>query len=129
MRLNALRALRPTHARHSRTLAVATGVKLHRDHLELGRSLDRLRGIADALDDATPAAASALVAEANAIVQQQVVVHERNDEGEVYPTLARILSDSHGLSAMSRAHRESCILPGCSRALPKIRRRNRRIVI
>ena len=104
--LNALRALRPAHARHSRTLAVATGIKLHRDHLELGRSLDRLRGIADALDDATPAAASALVAEANAIVQQQVVVHERNDEGEVYPTLVRILSDGHGLSAMSRAHRE-----------------------
>ena len=72
----------------------------------LGGSLDRLRGIADALDDATPTSAPALVAEANGIVQQEVVAHERNDEGEVYPTLARILSDGHGLSAMSRAHRE-----------------------
>jgi len=65
-----------------------------------------LRTIADALDDATPATASTLIDEANAIVQQQVVAHERDDEGEVYPTLARILTDSHGLSAMSRAHRE-----------------------
>ena len=33
-------------------------------------------------------------------------MHERNDQGEVYPTLARILHDGHGLAAMSRAHRE-----------------------
>jgi hypothetical protein len=35
-----------------------------------------------------------------------VVVHERDDEGSVYPTLAKALADSYGLSAMSRAHRE-----------------------
>ena len=104
--LNALRALNPARERRTRTLAVSTGLKLHRDHLALGRSLDRLRTIADALDDATPATASTLIDEANTIVQQQVVAHERDDEGEVYPTLARILTDSHGLSAMSRAHRE-----------------------
>jgi hypothetical protein len=65
--LNALRALRPARERQLQTLAVAMGVKLHTDHLALGGSLDRLRGIADALDDANPAIASALVAEANAI--------------------------------------------------------------
>jgi len=35
-----------------------------------------------------------------------VVEHERDDEGSVYPRLAKILMDGHGLSAMSRAHRE-----------------------
>ena len=70
------------------------------------RDLDRLQSIADALDDATPEAAATLIAEANAVVQQQVVEHERNDEGDVYPKLAKVLADSHGLSAMSRAHRE-----------------------
>ena len=104
--LNALRALTPVHKRRSRTLPAATGLELHRDHLTLDRSLDRLRGIADALDDATPESATKLIDEANAIVQQQVVTHERDDEGKVYPTLAHILSDRHGLSAMSRAHRE-----------------------
>src|SRR5271154_5539449 len=31
---------------------------------------------------------------------------ERDDEGNVYPRLARIFRESHSLSAMSRAHRE-----------------------
>jgi hypothetical protein len=33
-------------------------------------------------------------------------VHERDDEGKVYPHLAGVLRESHSLSAMSRAHRE-----------------------
>ena len=47
-----------------------------------------------------------LIVEANAVVQEQVVEHERDDEGSVYPRLASVLMDGHGLSAMSRAHRE-----------------------
>ena len=60
----------------------------------------------DALDEATPEQAVSLIGQANAVVQDQVVAHERDDEGSVYPRLARLLQDSHGLSAMSRAHRE-----------------------
>jgi hypothetical protein len=59
-----------------------------------------------ALDDAAPADGAALIAEANKVVQEQVVVHERDDEGNVYPQLSKILREGHGLSAMSRAHRE-----------------------
>ncbi len=47
-----------------------------------------------------------MVTEANAIVQEQVVEHERDDEGNIYPRLAKLLADSPGFSAMSRAHRE-----------------------
>ena len=104
--LNALRALTPAHKRRRNTLPTATSHELHCEHRRLGYSLDRLRAIADALDDTPPENALKLVEEANAIVQQQVVTHERDDEGKVYPTLARILTDRHGLSAMSRAHRE-----------------------
>ena len=68
--------------------------------------LDRLRSIVDALDDAVAEAAAALIAEANRVVQQEVVAHERDDEGNVYPQFAKVLRESHGLSAMSRAHRE-----------------------
>jgi len=82
------------------------GRVLHRDHLALIGDLDRLRGIVDALDDASPESGAALIAEANRLVQEQVVAHERDDEGSVYPRLARILRESHSLSAMSRAHRE-----------------------
>jgi predicted metal-dependent hydrolase len=62
--------------------------------------------IVDALDDVTPASGAALIAEANKVVQEQVVAHERDDERNVYPRLAGILQERHGLSALSRAHRE-----------------------
>jgi hypothetical protein len=44
--------------------------------------------------------------EANRIVEQQIVEHERKDENAVYPQVAKFLVDRHGLGAMSRAHRE-----------------------
>jgi hypothetical protein len=33
-------------------------------------------------------------------------VHERDDEGAIYPRIAKVLREHHSLSAMSRAHRE-----------------------
>jgi soluble P-type ATPase len=104
--LNALRALKPAHGRTQRTIPATIGREMHRDHVTLISNLDRLRFIADALDDVAPDGAAELIAEANAIVQAHVVEHERKDEGSVYPRLAKILTDGHGLSAMSRAHRE-----------------------
>jgi heavy metal translocating P-type ATPase len=104
--LNALRALTPAHGRRSPRMAAADGHELHRSHLALIGNLDRLRSIVDALDDADSHNGVALIAEANRLVQEQVVVHERDDEGSVYPRLARILRETHGLAAMSRAHRE-----------------------
>jgi heavy metal translocating P-type ATPase len=104
--LNALRALNPARAGAQRTIPASVGREMRHDHVALIRSLDRLRSIADALDDVTPEEAAPLIAEANAVVQEQVVEHERDDEGSVYPQLAHVLTDGHGLSAMSRAHRE-----------------------
>ena len=104
--LNALRALSPAYGHARGHMTAAVGRELHRDHLALIGNLDRLRSIVDGLDDATPESGAALIAEANKVVQEQVVVHERDDEGSVYPRLARILRERHSLSAMSRAHRE-----------------------
>jgi heavy metal translocating P-type ATPase len=104
--LNALRALNPAHATTGKRMTAEAGRELHRNHVALIGSLDRLRSIVDALDDAAAEHAAALITEANRLVQDQVVVHERDDEGHVYPQLAIVLRESHGLSAMSRAHRE-----------------------
>jgi len=104
--LNALRALNPVRGGLRRGLGVATERELQLGHVELLRSLERLRSIADALDDAKEDEAAAMVVEANAVVQGQIVTHERDDEGNVYPELSKILRENHGLSAMSRAHRE-----------------------
>src|ERR1700730_18280581 len=104
--LNALRALSPGYGHVGRHMTAAAGRELHRDHLVLIGNLDRLRSIVDGLDDVTPECGALLIVEANKVVQEQVVTHERDDEGNVYPRLARILQESHSLSAMSRAHRE-----------------------
>ena len=104
--LNALRALSPGRRIGRGAMPAATARALRADHEALESTLDRLRTIADALDDAEPSAAVALIAEANRIVAEQIVTHEREDESAVYPRLSKFLSDAHGLGAMSRAHRE-----------------------
>jgi hypothetical protein len=104
--LNALRALVPARTFGHTPMPSATATALRQEHEHLDAALERLREIADALDDAAPAVAVALIAEANALIAREIVVHERADEATVYPRLARFLTDSQGLGAMSRAHRE-----------------------
>ncbi len=103
--LNALRALFPARALTRHAMSSGAAAALREEHERLDAVLDRLREIADALDNAERADAVALITEANDLVARTVVAHERADETEVYPSLARVL-DSHGLGAMSRAHRE-----------------------
>jgi heavy metal translocating P-type ATPase len=104
--LNALRALTPGRRFGRPAMPAAAARELRKDHERLEVQLNRLREIADALDDAEAAAAVTLIAEANTIVAKQIVAHEREDESTVYPRLSKFLSDAHGLGAMSRAHRE-----------------------
>jgi heavy metal translocating P-type ATPase len=104
--LNALRALRPGRRLGRPALPADTARMLREDHERLEVKLDRLREIADALDDVEGERAVALIAEASTIVSREIVEHEREDESAVYPRLAKYLSDRHGVGAMSRAHRE-----------------------
>jgi heavy metal translocating P-type ATPase len=104
--LNALRALLSGHRPSMQAGRGISSEELRREHRAVEDNLDRLREIADALDDATGAAALALITEATEIVQQTVVQHEREDETALYPKLSAQLADASGLAAMSRAHRE-----------------------
>ena len=104
--LNALRALGPPPRIVSRALPAKMAQVLHHEHEMLDQSLDKLRSIADSLDDATGQQAVDLINDAHRIVEETIVMHERGDETRVYPRLRLFLADSHGLSAMSRAHRE-----------------------
>jgi heavy metal translocating P-type ATPase len=103
---NALRALSAGRRPGRHAMPAVAARELREDHERLEVQLNRLREIADALDDAEPPAAVTLIGEANGIVAQHIVAHEREDETAVYPRLAKFLSDGHGLRAMSRAHRE-----------------------
>jgi heavy metal translocating P-type ATPase len=103
--LNALRALFSGERALTRGFAISSEA-LREDHHMLEQGLNRLREIVDALDDASGERAVSLVTEANGIVQRTVVEHEREDEAALYPKLSAQLTDSSGLAAMSRAHRE-----------------------
>jgi RND family efflux transporter MFP subunit len=106
MILNALRALAPPGAFDQPPMSEAAATVLREDHERIEISLERLRQIADALDGAEAAEAVEHVLEANRIVETVIVGHEREDEETIYPRVSKYLNDSHGLSAMSRAHRE-----------------------
>jgi len=104
--LNALRALSPGRKSSRKTMPATTGTALRQEHERVEAALDRLREIADALEHADPEHAAELIGEANKVVEEQIVEHERTDESVVYPQVAKFLADRHGLGAMSRAHRE-----------------------
>lgn len=104
--LNALRALGPGHRGRRRVLPAEMARELRGEHRALDLELDELRTITDALDDAGGQDAVELITRAHTIVEQAVVAHEEADENALYPRLAKYLADDHGLSAMSRAHRE-----------------------
>jgi heavy metal translocating P-type ATPase len=104
--LNALRALGPGRRPRSRSLPGKLARDLGQEHRLLEQELDKLRSISDALDDAIGQQAVDLILCARGIVEGSVVTHEREDETTVYPRVTKYLADGHGLSAMSRAHRE-----------------------
>lgn len=104
--LNALRALTAKGKSGRRKMPAAAITTLRADHERMESALNRLREIADALDEAAADDAVRLIFEAREIVAQQIVEHERLDESAVYPRIAKFLPDHHGLGAMSRAHRE-----------------------
>jgi heavy metal translocating P-type ATPase len=104
--LNALRALTSGHKLGHRKMPAEAAVTLRQDHERMEMALDRLREIADGLDTAEGQSAVTLILEADDIVSQQIVEHEREDERAVYPRVSKFLADRHGLGAMSRAHRE-----------------------
>ena len=104
--LNALRALSPIRAFERQPMSEAAAGVLREDHERLEKSMERLRQIADALDYCEAEGAASYILEANEIVETAIVKHEREDEEVIYPRVSAFLADSHGLAAMSRAHRE-----------------------
>jgi heavy metal translocating P-type ATPase len=104
--LNALRALTPGWRTRRAALPGKMARTLSEEHRLLEQELDKLRSISDALDDASGQRAVDLILSAHAIIEDSVVAHEREDETALYPRLSKLLIDTHGLSAMSRAHRE-----------------------
>ena len=104
--LNALRALGSGRSWRRSRMAASDAEALRDEHRDVEKSLDRLRDIANALEDASARDGAAMIQEANSIVTTSIVAHEKVDEAQVYPRLRTSLASGYGLAAMSRVHRE-----------------------
>ena len=106
--LNALRALRGNPATEV-ALPADTEHLLRRfaaEHDELRDTLGLLRGSADRLAAAPDAAALESLITAHGLLTDQILPHERAEETQLYPALARPLGSGEATATMSRTHAE-----------------------
>lgn len=80
--------------------------RLRVEHAELEPVMDRIRTLADELPRMTGAVAATELERLNQSLNQILVPHERREDAQLYPGLARILGGDDPLAAMSGMHRE-----------------------
>ncbi len=106
--LNALRALRGNPATEMQ-LAAGTEQLLRRfaaEHDELRDTLGLLRASADKLASGPDAAALESLTAAHTLLTERILPHERAEEAQLYPALARPLGSGEATATMSRTHAE-----------------------
>ena len=103
---NALRALRPAADEATRSLATADVERLKAEHAELEPLLNRIRVVADALPHLAGSVAKAELLALNQSLSDVLVPHERRDDTQLYPDVARLLGGDDPMAAMSGMHRE-----------------------
>ena len=108
--LNALRALAPADGRSREALPLPELRRLHEGHATLGPILDRLRTLADRLDLGDGAALRAELLAVDRLLQEEVLPHERADEADLHPRIARLLGGQDPMASISRTHREIAYL-------------------
>ena len=104
--LLALRAVGSGARARADSLPVETARELHDEHRELEPFLERLRTVADSLDTLPPVTARAELEGLRHALFEEVLPHERNDDKELYPRLAKLLGGEDPMGSLSRAHRE-----------------------
>jgi heavy metal translocating P-type ATPase len=80
--------------------------QLRIEHQRLIPQLDRLRNVADALDNQSPDGGLRSLREVEQFLAEEILPHEANDETEIYPRMTEILPGDDPMATMSRAHRE-----------------------
>ena len=115
--LNALRALGGGRRRRVEAAVAGVSESVRAEHRELEPRIRGLREVADSLDRLEPAAALGRLQEAGRFLVDEVLPHERGEDGTLYPAVARVLGGDDPTGAMSRAHLEIAHLVGAFRRL------------
>lgn len=105
--LNALRALRIRPLRAVRYgLSPEELAHLREEHAHLMPVLDQLSALADRLPLMPDAQLRPALTELEAMLRNELLPHESEDDREVYPAVAALLGGDDPMAAMSRTHRE-----------------------
>ncbi len=104
--LNALRALGGGRRRRTLDGGEALGQQYRDEHRLLLPEVDRLRQVADRLEDLSPAAARRELQGVRTFLEEKLVPHEQQEDASVYPLVAQRIGGHDPTAAMSRAHLE-----------------------
>jgi heavy metal translocating P-type ATPase len=104
--LNALRALGGARAHATDAHAAALGTRFRREHRELLPDVDRIRYVADRLDELPPQAQREALEEVRRFLLERLVPHEREEDARMYPVVAKVLGGEDPTGTMTRAHIE-----------------------
>jgi iron-sulfur cluster repair protein YtfE (RIC family) len=105
--LNALRALHVHGPREGREALTQTQFgALKKEHDELAPILERVRSTADRLAVVPGDEVAAELSDLNELLRELLLPHERQDDAQIYPAMARLIGGDDPLAAMSRMHRE-----------------------
>ena len=104
--LNALRALGGRQARGSHEAIAALGDRFRTEHQRLRPGVQRIRSLADHLDELEPAAARADLENLHRFLLMEVIPHDEAEDAMVYPAVARLIGGDDPTAVMSRAHQE-----------------------
>ncbi len=103
---NALRALSPGRRRRPRPEEEPVGRRIRHEHQALLPELDRLRVVADRLDEMEPVEARRELADLRRFLEDQLLPHERGEDATLYPLIARAIGGQDPTAPMTRAHLE-----------------------
>jgi heavy metal translocating P-type ATPase len=105
--LNALRALGGYRLRAIRpAVETALSQRFHAEHAELLPVVNRVRTVADRLDEQEPARSLEDVREVYRFLVEELLPHEAAEERDFYPAIAKLLGGEDPTGTMVRAHVE-----------------------
>jgi hypothetical protein len=105
--LNALRVLRPGRAHlRLRDDDAALARRFSAEHVAIRADLDRIRVVADVLGTVPIEQAVSMARAVHRKLVEEVLPHERAEDSELYPMLARVLGGTDRTATMSRGHVE-----------------------
>jgi heavy metal translocating P-type ATPase len=104
--LNALRAIGDGGRPGPAGPATDVADRFRREHREFAPELQRIRSIADRLEDLPPDQAARELEAVRIFIAERLPQHEEEEEAAVYPVVAGLMGGEDPMSSMSRAHVE-----------------------